>query len=328
MSDDITQEIRQALESWFVMTWMGEAKRFLGIDLHYLDDGSIGLSQQSYVEEILERFGMENSRPVKTPLVGGEHLPPIPPDASAADPADKLMYQRIVGSLMYAMVATRPDLAFAVSSVGQFASNPQKDHWNAINHILRYLRGSAEYALVYSEEGTLAFEGYSDADWGGNRPDRRSTSGNVFTLGNTAISWTSTRQKSVALSSTEAEYVASCTAAQEAIWLRRMLQDIQDIFLVGSISELPTTTLFMDSQSGMALTKNPEFKKRTKHIDIAYHFVRECVANGTISVEYIPTDDMTADVLTKALPQIKHEKHICAMGLGPVPVSSAKRGGN
>jgi hypothetical protein len=109
---------------------------------------------------------------------------------------------------------------------------------------------------VYSEEGILAVSKYIAADWGENLPDRGSTSGNVFTLGNTAISWTSTRQKSVALPSTEAEYMASCTAAQEA--------------------------------------------KRTKHIDIAYHFVRECVANGTISVEYIPTDDMTADVLTKA----------------------------
>jgi hypothetical protein len=113
--------------------------------------------------------------------------------------------------------------------------------------------------------------------------------------------------------------MASCTAAQEAIWLSRMLQDIQDIFLVCSILELTTTTLLME---------NPEYKERTKHIDIAYHFVRECVANGTISVQYIPTDDMTADVLTKALPQIKHEKHIRAMGLGPVPVSSAKRGEN
>jgi hypothetical protein len=144
---------------------------------------------------------------------------------------------------------------------------------------------------VYSEEGILAVSKYIAADWGENLPDRGSTSGNVLTLGNTAISWTSTRQKSVALSSTEAEYMASCTAAQEAIWLCGMLQDIQDIFLVGSISELPTTTLLME---------NPEYKKRTKHIDIAYHFVRECVANGTISVEYIPMDDMTADVLKKS----------------------------
>jgi hypothetical protein len=175
---------------------------------------------------------------------------------------------------MYAMVATRPDLAFAVSAVGQFASNPQKGSLEC-DRPYPYLRGSAEYALVYSEEGILAVSKYIAADWGENLPDRGSTSGNVFTLGNTAMSWTSTRQKSVGsgLSSTEAEY-----------------------------------------------------KKRTKHIDIAYHFVRECVANGTISVEYIPTDDMTADVLTKALPQIKHEKHIRAMGLGPV--SSAKRGEN
>jgi hypothetical protein len=122
--------------------------------------------------------------------------------------------------------------------------------------------------------------------------------------------------------------MASCTAAQEAIWLRRMLQDIQNIFLVGSISELPSTTLLMDNQSAMALTKNPEYRKRTKHIEIAYHFVRECVASGKISVEYIPTDKMAADVLTKALPQIKHEKHIRAMGLCPVSISSAKDGEN
>lgn len=173
MSNYIAQEIREALESWFAMTWMGVAKRFLGIDLHYLDDGSIGLSQQLYVEEILERFGMENSRPAKTPLLAGVNLPPIPPDASPANPADKLMYQRIVGSLMYAMVATRPDLAFAVSAVGQFASNPQKDHWQAITHILKYLRGSAQYALVYSEKGPLTFAGYTDADWGGNLPVKR-----------------------------------------------------------------------------------------------------------------------------------------------------------
>jgi hypothetical protein len=180
---------------------------------------------------------------------------------------------------------------------------------------------------VYTEEGTLSFAGYTDSDWGGDLPTRRSTSGNVFLLGNTAISWMSTRQKSVALSSTEAEYVASCKAAQEAIWLRRMLQEIQNIILVGPISELLTTTLSMDSQSAMSLTKNPEFRKRTKHIEIAYHFVRECVANRHITVVKIPTDDNPSDVLTKALPQIKHEKHVRAMGLHSISNTPLVNGG-
>jgi hypothetical protein len=322
-TDATLQEIRGALESWFKMTWLGEAKRFLGLDVEYLDDGSIALSQKKYVEEVLERFGMENCRPTTTPLIAGDQLPPIPPDASEPDPEAKRMYQRMVGSLMYAMVATRPDIAFAVSATGQFASNPQQEHWVAMRHILRYLRGSADFALVYPRQGNLTFVGFTDADWGGNRPDRRSTSAYVYLIGGTALSWSSTRQKSVSLSTTEAEYIASSGAAQELIWLRRLLKDVQNICLcpvpAAQAVDLPSTPLHIDNQSAMSLTKTPEYRKRTKHIDISYHFVREKVASGEITVIYTPTDDMTADILTKALPLIKHEKHVEAMKLLPLP---------
>jgi hypothetical protein len=322
-TDATLQEIRGALESWFKMTWLGEAKRFLGLDVEYLDDGSIALSQKKYVEEVLERFGMENCRPTTTPLIAGDQLPPIPPDASEPDPEAKRMYQRMVGSLMYAMVATRPDIAFAVSATGQFASNPQQEHWVAIRHILRYLKGSADFALVYPRQGNLKFEGFTDADWGGNRPDRRSTSGYVYLIGSTALSWSSTRQKSVSLSTTEAEYIASSGAAQELIWLRRLLKDVQNISLcpvpADHAVDLPSTPLHIDNQSAMSLTQTPEYRKRTKHIDISYHFVREKVASGEITVIWTPTDDMTADILTKALPPIKHDKHVEAMKLLPLP---------
>jgi hypothetical protein len=171
-TDTTLHEIWSALESWFKMTWLGEAKRFLNLDVVRLDDGSIALSQRKYVEEILERFGMETCRPAKTPLLAGDQLPPIPPDAPEPAPKAELMYQHMIGSLMYAMVATRPDLAFAVSAAGQFSWNPQPEHWVAIRHILRYLRGSAEFALVYPRQGNLTFVGFTDADWGGNLPDR------------------------------------------------------------------------------------------------------------------------------------------------------------
>jgi transposase InsO family protein len=314
-AENVVVEIRSSLEGWFQMTWLGEAKRFLGVDIHYESDGTILLSQQRYIEEVLERFGMENCRPSQSPLAAGDKLVPIPPNASEPDPKEKLMYQRIIGSLMYAMVGTRPDIAFAVSATSQFAASPQHEHWVVLRHTLRYLRGSASLALRFPKEGNLSFKGYSDADWGGNIPNRRSTSGTAFILGGTAISWASKRQRSVALSSTEAEYMACSSSAQEGIWLRSLLKDIQNITLLGRETPLPSTLLLMDNQSAMALTKNPEYRKRTKHIDIAYHFVRERVATKELTVVYVPTEDMTADILTKGLSIAKHEKHVKGLGM-------------
>jgi hypothetical protein len=233
---------------------------------------------------------------------------------------------RMIGSLMYAMVATRPDIAFAVSAAGQLASNPQQEHWVAIRHILRYLRGSADFALVYPPQGNLTFVGFTDADWGGSRPDRRSTSGYVYLIGGTALSWSSTRQKIVSLSTTEAEYIASSGATQELIWLRQLLKDVQNISLspVPQAVDVPATPLHIDNQSAMSLTQTPEYRRRTKHIDISYHFVREKVTSGEIKVIYTPTDDMTADILTKALPLIKHENHLEAMKLLRLPPTGTK----
>ena len=181
-------------------------------------------------------------------------------------------------------------------------SNPSKQHWVGVKRILRYIIGTLNFGLKFSaDDKEPLIYGYSDADWAGDIETRRSTSGYVFQIGNSTISWCSRKQSSVAKSSAEAEYIALSFATQEAIWLRRLLFD----FGYGTES---STTIFEDNQGAIQLTRNPKFHNRTKHIDICYHFVREKVASKEICVAYCPTQDMLADIMTKGLTRVTFEK--------------------
>lgn len=176
-------------------------------------------------------------------------------------------YQRAVGSLMYAMLCTRPDIAFAVSVVSRYSANPTKEHINAAKRILRYLRATIDHKLVFC--GPLeALMGYTDADWGGDYDTRRSTSGYVFSLGSRTISWSAKRQPVVSLSTCEVEYIGQTQAAKEAIWLGQLMSEIDPTDLTNA------TTIYGDNQGAIALTKNPAFHARTKHFDIQTHFIR------------------------------------------------------
>ena len=175
-----------------------------------------------------------------------------------------ISYQSIVGSLLYAAIATRPDIAQAVGVVSKFCANPTQSHFTAAKRILRYLKGTVSLGLSYKKCADGILTGYSDADWAGDVDDRHSTSGNVFSLARGAVSWLSKKQATVALSTAEAEYVALSTATQEAIWLRRLLTD------VGEPLEEPIV-IHEDNQGAIAMAKNPVGHARTKHIDIRYH---------------------------------------------------------
>ena len=214
---------------------------------------------------------------------------------------------------MYAMLGTRPDLAFAVASLSQFSSNPGQPHWDAIKHVLRYLRGTADHRLTYgSHTGTsLLFDGYCDSDWGSSKDDRRSVTGYAFMLGGGAVSWQSKKQPTVALSSVEAEYMAACQAAREALWWQKLLHEL-------GVARHPTTVIHSDSQGSIALSKNPEHHARSKHIDIRHHFIREQVAANHISLQYMPTEDMLADVMTKPLSRDQHNLLIRRLGVHSV----------
>ena len=273
------------------------------------EDGSIWMGQPLYTDTVLQKFKMEQAKSVKTPVSVGEKLVQA---CEVSEVFDQALYQSAVGSLLYLSTRTRPDIAYAVSNVAKFCSQPTKQHWTAVKRILRYLRSTPNYGLLYDGHGLRECVGYSDADWAGDVNDYKSTSGYVFQMGGTAVSWRSRKQSCVALSTAEAEYMALAIVTQEAIWIRRLSTDLNSI---------PTkpTVLYEDNQSSISMAKNPKFHGRCKHIGIKYHFVREQVKAKTIELKYCRTEDMVADILTKGLSVEKFAKFRELMGLRQCP---------
>ncbi|KAL0457636.1 UNVERIFIED_CONTAM: Retrovirus-related Pol polyprotein from transposon TNT 1-94 [Sesamum latifolium] len=260
------------LSSTFEMKDMGEAEYILGVKIHR--DRSkklLSLSQETYIKRIIERFRMHNANPVDTPMdkscVLSKEL--CPKTEEEKKRMTKIPYASAVGSLMYAMMCTRPDLCFAVGMVSRYQSNPGPDHWVAVKRILRYLKGTSDLALCY-HGGSLRLVGYSDADGSADRDERKSTSGYAFLLGGAAITWCSKKQPCISLSTMEAEYVACTSAVQEAIWLRRFLKSLR---ISAHIND--AVVIYCDNTATIAYAKDPKYHGRTKHIDTRYHFIRD-----------------------------------------------------
>ena len=303
------ETVKESLKKKFRMKDMGRLHYCLGISIMQDDDDkSIWLHQKQYICNMLKRYGMTEANPALTPADVNVKL--VKGDGVSKE-VDPVMYQSMVGSLLYTAMATRPDIAHAVGVVSKFNSNPTEAHLTAVKRILRYLKGTINLALKYKEDETNSLIGYSDADWAGDLDDRYSTTGNLFLLAGGAVSWVSKKQHVVALSTTEAEYIALSLAAQEATWLRRMLTEF---------GASPGCVILMeDNQGAIALAKNPIAHTRTKHIDIRYHYIREAIQDGTIDVQYCPTDDMNADLLTKPLPKELFQKLRVALGMDTLP---------
>ena len=300
-------KVKKSLSSQFKMKDMGKLHYCLGVSVVQDEkEHCLWLHQKQYILNLLEKYGMTNVKPVATPLDINVKLEK---DDGVSKPVDAVKYQSMVGSLLYAAIATRPDIAHAVGVVSKFNSKPTEAHLTAVKRIFCYLRGTVDLALKYQNvDKKFNVVGYSDADWANDRDDRHSITGNVFKFANGAISWLSKKQAVVALSTAEAEYIALSSAAQEAIWLKRLLNDL------GYKSEDGIQVL-EDNQGAMALSKNPVGHARTKHIDIRHHFIREAVAEKVVTLQYCPSEDMVADILTKALPREKFEKHRLTLGM-------------
>ena len=218
----------------------------------------------------------------------------------------RVPYASVVGSLMYAMVCTRPDIAHVVGTVSRFLSNPGREHWNAVKWILRYLHGTTSLRLCFGGDiPTLV--GYTDSDMAGDIDSRKSTSGYLIKFAGGAVAWQSRLQRCVALSTTEAEFIAITEACKELIWLKKFLQElgfVQDKYL-----------LFCDSQGAIHLGKNSTFHSRSKHIDVRYHWIRDALDAGLLELAKVHTDDNGADMMTKALPRSKFETCCEIVGL-------------
>ncbi|KAE8966953.1 hypothetical protein PR001_g28243 [Phytophthora rubi] len=227
---------------------------------------TLGISQKAYTESIIKKFGQENAKPCLTPLEPGVQLAKADEPQTEEDKAKMKSkpYRLLVGSLMYLACGTRPDIS------------------------------TKDVSIVYDGLLGTQLEAYSDADWAGNRDDRRSVSGMLLMLCGAPVVWRSTFQKTVALSSTEAEYMALSDCVKECVWIRRLLKDI-------GAEQVGATVIYEDNQGAMALAKNVGYQARTKHIDIRYHFIREKVVRNEVELEYVDTKNQLADFMTKGL---------------------------
>ena len=304
---DMLEKEKNAIAKEFQVEDLGELHYVVGMSIvRNREKRTMSITQKKYLEGVLKKFDMENCKPVSTPLEFGKKYEELSKDDERFD---KQMYQRAIGCLTYAATISRPDLSTAVSVLSKFMSNPGIEHWKGVKRVLRYVQGTLDNGLIYSANDTSTIlTGYSDADWAGDLSKRRSTTGYVFQIQGSTVSWCSKRQACVARSTTEAEYIALSTTSQEAVWLRRLLQNVLK-------KQDNPTVVYEDNQGTIELTKNPKFHNRTKHIDVSYHFVREQVDNKVISVKYCRTEDMLADVMTKGLSKVQFEKFRDMLGL-------------
>lgn len=294
-------KLKNRLKQEFKIKDLGELSYALG--LRFTRDKKTNgyrIDQKHYIEDMLKKFNMEDCKPAATPV-----------DVSLMKEKGSIItnvpYQSLIGSLMYLCVNTRPDISFITSYLSQFNTEHTDIHWKMAKRVLRYLKGTLEVGLTYKPI-RKSIEGFSDSDFANNTADRHSYSGYVFTHAGGPISWISRKQKCIALSSCEAEYVALSEATRESIFLQNFYSEIL------AKKKIQQMIINGDNQSALKLTENHVFHDRLKHIDIKYHFVREQVEKDRIQLKYLSTEEMLADIFTKGLGKVKHNK--CLQGLG------------
>lgn len=295
--------IKKEMSGKFKMKDMGPINFFLGVSVQRKED-SVVLHQRAYIQEILGKYQMSDAKPVATPSDPNVQLT----KDDGSNGVDQTLYQSIVGALLYVSMATRPDIAQAVGAVSRFNADPKQTHLTAAKRILCYLKATMELALVYGCEEP---EGccYSDADWGGDRDTRHSTSGYIFTLCGGAISWNSKLQRVTALSTAEAEYIALSEACKEVMWIKKLVDEL----LEKNVSQ--PIKVMEDNQAAIAMVKNPVYHSRSKHIDIRFHFIRDLYQEGHIMLQYCPSSENVADLMTKPIPRIHYERLRLKLGL-------------
>ncbi|KAH9716025.1 protein kinase domain-containing protein [Citrus sinensis] len=300
--DDEMSRLKKHLASEFEIKDLGPLRYFLGMEVARSRMG-ISVSQRKYVLDLLEETGMSGCRPSDTPVDPNQKLGEV----SDGVPVDKGRYQRLVGKLIY-LSHTRPDIAFAVSAVSQYMHSPYVEHLEAVHKILRYLKSTPGRGLLFKKSDQRSVEVFTDADWAGSISDRRSTSGYCTFLWGNLITWRSKKQNVVARSSTEAEFRAMANGVCEVLWIKRVLGELKlDI-------EAPMR-LFCDNRSAISIANNPVQHDRTKHIEIDRHFIKEKLENGVICMPFIPSEQQTADVLTKGHFRPKFESFIDKLGM-------------
>ena len=304
---DLLMDTKRKLSSEFKMKDLGKVNQILGISV-YRDSniGKIEISQKRYVEKLLNKFGMTDAKTVNTPMDSSQKLTKdlSPTSKEEILEMQEKPYRELIGALIYLSNTTRPDIAFAVSTLSRFCSNPGKAHWIAAKRVLKYLKNTMDFKLIYrrSKEGITC---YVDSDWGGDITDRRSCTGYIIMMAGAPVAWKSKKQKCVALSTMEAEYIAMCEATKEAVYFRKIFEDLgfREYYK-------DPTIIYCDNQSAIKFAKDNLQHERSKHVDIRFHYSREKQMEGFVKFLYVPTANMITDILTKSLDRLKLENCI------------------
>ncbi|KAG8502460.1 hypothetical protein CXB51_000380 [Gossypium anomalum] len=287
-SSALLNEFKKLMTDEFEMTDLGLMSFFLGQEIKQCAEGTF-MSQEKYVNDLLEKFNLKDCNLVSTPMCTNKKFCLD----DEGETIDCQLFRSLIGSLLY-LTNSRPDILQATSLLSRYMQSPSKHHFGAAKRILRYLKGTSSFGIWYKFSNNPRLYGFSDSDLGGCIEDRKSTTGYVFTMGSEAVSWSSKKQPSTALSSSEAEYMAVTAAAYQAVWIRRILDDLKQ-------TQVEATTIYCDNQSTIAMTKNLVYHSRTRHIETRHHFIRELVAKGDIKMEYCCTEEQVADLFTKPL---------------------------
>ena len=275
------------MQAEFEMSLMGELKFFLGIQINQTPEGTY-IHQSKYVKELLKKFDMSESKPSKTPM----HPTCILEKEEVSKKVEQKLYRGMIGSLLY-LTASRPDILYSVCLCARFQSDPRESHLTAVKRIFKYLKGTTNLGLCYRKSREYKLVGYYDADFAGDRIERKSTYGSCQFLGDNLISWSSKRQSTIALSTAEAEYIAAAGCSTQMLWMKNQLEDF-NIYE----SNIP---ILCDNTSAICLSKNPILHSRAKHIEIKHHFIRDYTQKGVLFLKFIDTDHQWADIFTKPL---------------------------
>ncbi|GJW54638.1 retrovirus-related pol polyprotein from transposon TNT 1-94 [Tanacetum coccineum] len=284
---DLRDDFSKIMHDEFEMSMMGELNFFLGLQIKQLEDG-IFFNQSKYVKEMLKKFGLEDSKSIKTPMSTETKLTRDEDE----EPIDDTKYRGIIGSLLY-LTASRLDIMFSVCLCARFQEAPKTSHLEAIKRIFRYIKGTSHLGLWYPKGTSLETIVYADSDHAGDYVNQKSTSGVCTFVGCCLTSWLSKKQTALAISTTEAEYVSAGKACQQALWMKQALVDY-DV----KLNDVP---ILCDNKGAIDLSKKPVLHSCTKHIEIRHHFLRDNVQKGNISIEKVPSEDNIADIITKPL---------------------------
>lgn len=299
----MTSGVMKSIGQNFEMTDLGNARHYLGIDITEDADGNFQISQEGYIDKIVEEAGQEQAKISKCPMDSGYYKQKGTPLPSNCE------YRKLIGMLLYLSTNSRPDIATSISILSQSVEGPYDNDLNEVRRVIRYLKGTKELKLKLSDKNKdQGVFGYSDANWAEDMRDRKSNSGYCIFVNGGLVSWCCKKQNIVALSSAESEYIALTDTSKELTWMKNIVKALD-------ISYNEPTVIYTDSQSCISLIKNQRFSNRTKHFDTRYHYIKDEVEQGRILLKYCPTANNTADIMTKPLDNVKISLHRNGLGM-------------